>query len=330
MRLVCTLALVLTLSGCFLLPAPAPEPQQPTSNEVAEDPVAAPSPGDQKSPESMATDMSSGASEPRPTPAPDHISPLCQAVGNKLGSVSVEDCLGAGLRHGALTAGNHSLALRDFEPVADRRPLGRVLVIGGIHGDEFSSVSLMFRWLEILDRNHSGMFHWRFIPLANPDGLLREKSQRQNAAGVDLNRNFPTRDWQADAKRYWSEVTYRNPRRNPGAAAASEAETRWLVSQIAEFSPDVIVSIHAPHDLVDYDGPPTAPQRLGRLSLTKLGVFPGSLGNYAGHDLGLPVVTVELQSAGIMPSSEDISRMWGDLVSWLDSQLGDTRVVRSD
>lgn len=70
-----------------------------------------------------------------------------------------------------------------------------MLLFGGIHGDEYSSVTIVFKWLSILDRYHSGLFHWRVVPLLNPDGLLRGRSQRMNHRGVDLNRNFPTPDW---------------------------------------------------------------------------------------------------------------------------------------
>ncbi|XOV86742.1 MAG: M14 family zinc carboxypeptidase [Pseudomonadota bacterium] len=255
---------------------------------------------------------------------------FCHAVGSKLGSVTTNDCLRQQLIHDGNSPLNHSLAYKDYLPVDNRIPLGRVLVIGGIHGDEYSSVSLMFKWMDILNQHHSGMFHWRFIPLANPDGLLRSNSQRQNHSGVDLNRNFPTADWNDDAHRYWTEVAYSNPRRNPGATAASEPETRWLIAQIEQFRPDVIISVHAPHHLVDYDGPPSAPDKLGHLGLNKLGVFPGSLGNYAGIGLGLPVVTVELPSAGIMPAPGDIDGMWRDLVGWLRRQLADADAVRSD
>ncbi len=175
----------------------------------------------------------------------------------------------------------------------------------------------MFKWMDILDQHHSGLFHWRFIPSSNPDGLLREQSQRQNANGVDLNRNFPTKDWPDEAITYWQQETGGNVRRYPGRSASSEPETQWLVDQIDEFRPDIIVSMHAPYHLVDYDGPPKAPKQLGGLYLRRLGVFPGSLGNYAGVDLGLPIVTVELASAGIMPKKQEISQMWDDLVGWL-------------
>lgn len=251
----------------------------------------------------------------------DPVMRLCQEVGNKLSSVSIEDCLNQDLVHSTFTTAKRSLAFRDFSPLAQRKPLGRVLVIGGIHGDEFSSVSVIMKWMKILDQYHSGLFHWRFVPTANPDGLLRSKSQRQNHNGVDLNRNFPTSDWDDHAWTHWEQEAHRNPRRHPGPTQASELETQWLVKQIEEFKPDVIISMHAPYHLVDYDGPPSAPEMLGGLYLRPLGVFPGSLGNYAGVDLQLPIVTVELRSAGIMPTDKEINRMWRDLVRWLRNQL---------
>jgi protein MpaA len=246
---------------------------------------------------------------------------LCQEIGSKLGSVSIDDCLQQQLIHSELTIQGRSLAYREYPPLAGREPLGKVLVIGGIHGDEFSSVSVLFKWMNILNEHHSGLFHWRFVPVLNPDGLLRKKSQRQNHNGVDLNRNFPTTDWEEHALTHWRNKTHKNPRRNPGETPASEPEVKWLVQQISIFKPDVIISIHAPYHLVDYDGPPTAPNKLGSLYLRNLGVFPGSLGNYAGIDLNVPIVTVELKSAGIMPSEKEIDAMWSDLVRWLRDQL---------
>ena len=249
------------------------------------------------------------------------VTELCEEVGTKLGSVTIEDCLSQRLVHATFTSRQRSLAFKDYQPLANREPLGRVLVIGGIHGNEFSSVSVIMKWMKILDQFHSGLFHWRFVPAANPDGLLSSESQRQNHNGVDLNRNFPTADWNDLALAHWEHETHRNPRRHPGHAQASELETQWLVKQIEEFNPDVIISMHAPYHLVDYDGPPSAPEMLGGLYLRPLGVFPGSLGNYAGIDLQLPIVTVELKSAGIMPARREIDRMWNDLVRWLREQL---------
>jgi hypothetical protein len=156
------------------------------------------------------------------------------------------------------------------------------------------------------------------MPLLNPDGLLQQKAQRQNANGVDLNRNFPTPNWNVNANNYWAK-TGNNIRRYPGPNAGSEVESQLLMDIIDQFKPDVIVSVHAPHSLVDYDGPPKAPNQLGNLQLRRLGVYPGSLGNYAGVHKGIQVITIELASAGIMPDQKEVATMWTDLVRYLVS-----------
>lgn len=250
------------------------------------------------------------------------VNDLCVKVGSKLSSVAVAECQ----RHAFIGDGSWSqrgwpLVYKDYPPLNDKTPLGRVLLIGGIHGDEYSAVSVPFKWMMILDKYHSGLFHWRFLPVANPDGLLRKRSVRTNERGVDLNRNFATPDWKANALKYWNQRVKKDPRRYPGKAAESEAETRWLARHIAEFKPDVIVSVHAPYGILDYDGPKSPPRRLGYLNLRLLGVYPGSLGNYAGVHLNIPVVTIELPHAGIMPPPEQISQIWVDLVRWLRRHL---------
>jgi hypothetical protein len=130
------------------------------------------------------------------------ISDLCHEVGNKLASVSIKVCIEQKL----ISDGNRSnqqrlITYKTYPPLDDKKPLGRVLLMGGIHGDEYSTVSIVFKWMNTLDQYHSGLFHWKLTPLLNPDGLLKEKrSQRQNANGVDLNRNFPSKDWDVLAK----------------------------------------------------------------------------------------------------------------------------------
>jgi protein MpaA len=250
------------------------------------------------------------------------INNLCRDIGNKLGSVSESNCIAQALTHnnGRSTEGR-PLAYKEYPPLASREPLGKVLLMGGIHGDEYSATSIMFKWMDKLNKHHSGLFHWTVVPCLNPDGLLQKKSQRQNANGVDLNRNFPSANWDQLALKYWHERTYKNPRRYPGAKATSELETQWFTQTIDNFQPDVIIAVHAPHRLVDFDGSISAPKRLGSLQLRLLGTYPGSLGNYAGVDLNIPVVTVELASAGIMPSEQEITRMWVDIVKWLRKEV---------
>ncbi len=242
---------------------------------------------------------------------------VCRKIAAKLASVSLAECVGRGLRVGGRSVKGQPILVKEYPPLPRRRPLGRVLLVGGIHGDEYSSVSIVFKWMNTLDRHHSGLFHWQVVPLLNPDGLLRRRSQRMNANGVDLNRNFPTPDWERKSRHYWEVRTRRNPRRYPGPAPLSEPESRWLVALIERFRPDVIVSVHAPYGILDFDGPKTAPRRLGHLHLNLLGTYPGSLGNYAGVQNAIPVVTIELPYAGIMPTRHEIRRIWLDLVQWL-------------
>lgn len=264
--------------------------------------------------------LSSTSTKPaRPAAPPGKsVQQLCQAIGNKLGSVKISDCEQQQLKD----SGYHSnlgypLAFAQFPPVEGKEPRGRILLLGGIHGDEYASVSVLFKWMATLKKHHSGLFNWQVIPLANPDGLLRKRSQRQNGRDVDLNRNFPTPDWEEKALVYWEKHTYKNARRFPGHTAASEIETQWLMQMIEEFQPDAIISVHAPHKLIDFDGPHQPPLQLGKLQLRPLGTYPGSLGNYGGTHLSVPVLTVELPFAGIMPSKDEISTMWRDLVKWL-------------
>ena len=204
------------------------------------------------------------------------------------------------------------------DPAPVRR---RVLVIGGIHGDELSSAGLVFHWIARALDTPAGM-DWRFVPAVNPDGLLLPRPTRTNARGVDLNRNFPTPRWDREAQTYWIERTRRDKRRYPGPKALSEPESRFVVDTMARWKPDLIVSVHAPYAVLDYDGPNVPPQRLGRLYLDRVGIFPGSLGHYGGVHKGVPVVTIELPSAIRTPTDAEMRQMWVDLLRWVDERVG--------
>jgi murein peptide amidase A len=199
-------------------------------------------------------------------------------------------------------------------------PQLRVMVVGGIHGDELTSTTVAMHWLQ-LARDNPSIAYWRFIPLLNPDGMLATPARRMNDNGVDLNRNFPTKNWTAETKQYWEKRTGRDPRRWPGPAAGSEPETQFLLSEIQAFQPDLIVSIHAPYGILDFDGALTPPAKLGRLHLDRLGIYPGSMGNYGSLEYHVPVVTVELLHAIDAPSPDEVQRMWADLLAWMQNRL---------
>ena len=93
------------------------------------------------------------------------------------------------------------------------------------------------------------------------------------------------------------------------------------------FKPQLIVSIHAPYGVLDFDGPSVPPSRLGRLYLDQVGIFPGSLGNYGGVHQGVPVVTIELPNAMRTPQDGEMRQMWLDLLRWTSERLGPTQNV---
>lgn len=197
----------------------------------------------------------------------------------------------------------------------------RVLVLGGMHGDELSSTALVLHWIGAAMETPSNI-HWRFVPLVNPDGMLQRQPTRTNANGVDLNRNFPTPNWDREAPIYWKQRTRNDPRRFPGSKPLSEPESRWLYDEMDRWKPDLIVSVHAPYGVLDFDGPVAAPERLGRLYLDQVGIFPGSLGNYGGVHKKVPVVTIELPSALRTPQDGEIRQMWLDLLRWTAARFG--------
>lgn len=199
----------------------------------------------------------------------------------------------------------------------------RVLVVGAMHGDELTSASLALHWIALAQKAAltGQAVHWRFIPVLNPDGLLAQQPTRVNASGVDLNRNFNTPEWHRDAPHYWEKRTRKDPRRWPGPAPLSEPESQFLQAQMEDFRPQLVVSIHAPYGVLDFDGPHDPPKRLGRLRLDRVGVFPGSLGHYGGVQQGMPVVTIELDHALKMPRDAEVRSMWSDLLRWMDTRL---------
>ncbi len=168
----------------------------------------------------------------------------------------------------------------------------RILVFGMIHGDEPLAGELALEWEERLKTISGARNSWRVVPLLNPDGLNRKT--RGNANGVDLNRNFPTKDWNELAIEYWKTKAKSDPRRFPGESAASEPETKCAIAHIKDFKPDFIVSVHTPYRVLDFDGPKVAFPKYGELPWRALGNFPGSLGRFMWRDHQIPVLTIEL------------------------------------
>lgn len=181
----------------------------------------------------------------------------------------------------------------------------KALVIGVFHGDEPQGKYLIEKYLteppcnplvphlEIEDCEMGKMSQFwikgkLFIPCLNPDGL--QLGQRTNANGVDINRNFPTKNWALTAKNEFFG----------GEKPASEIETQFVIDIINEYKPEIILTLHAPFKVVNYDGP--AEQLAEKISKIinypvepNIGYpTPGSFGTYAGVERQIKTITLEL------------------------------------
>ncbi len=123
-------------------------------------------------------------------------------------------------------------AIRLGDPASDRR----LLIVGCIHGNEPAGTAVTRRLLRI--RRPLAAEIW-VIPTLNPDGEAHET--RQNADGVDLNRNFRSQ---------WRPSGVRGDLEYPGPRPLSEPETRLAVRFIRRIRPDVTIWFHQPQDLV--------------------------------------------------------------------------------
>lgn len=179
------------------------------------------------------------------------------------------------------------------------RPRGRceLLVFAAIHGEEPETTYALSRALRQLAEPPE---RCAVVLAANPDGLLR--GTRCNARGVDLNRNFPSRNWRPDPVTCRS--TIEDPSDvvlSPGTEAGSEPETRALLALVAELRPDAVVALHAPLACIDDAGSTALGRRLaertGMPLVTDVGYpTPGSFGSW-GMENGVPVVTYEFPLA---------------------------------
>lgn len=257
-----------------------------------------------------------------PVPKTKTATDWCTPLALRLPGINVNDCLKSKLiPAGANSLNGFPLLSRDLRADTKYPHAIKILMLGGIHGDEQTASAIVFKWLENIQKNEVTEFHWKIAPVVNPDGLLAAKPRRVNARGIDLNRNFPTPEWEKEAPAYWARVTRKDPRRYPGKAPISEPESRWVYDTIEKYKPDVIISVHAPFGVLDFDGPSKPPNRFGRLVYNRVGVYPGSLGNYSGLHKDIPVVTIELPNATQMPPEAEVQRIWQDMQKWIRQNI---------
>lgn len=172
-----------------------------------------------------------------------------------------------------------------------------ILIIGVFHGDEPEGEMLINEYLKTcaLQKLKNRLL---IVPCLNPDG--KEKKTRQNTNKIDLNRNFPTKNWEK------TEV----PQYFGGESAASEIETKFIIEAVEKYKPDAILTLHTPYKIVNYDGPAQdlalkISQITGYKVEENIGYpTPGSFGTYCGKERNIPTITLEL------PESQDFQILW--------------------
>ena len=218
-----------------------------------------------------------------------------------------------------ITGEQHRLVLPPAQTLPKQRLIGRsvqgrpiliqiagqgtdtALIMGSIHGDEPAGAMLVDRLAKQLQDNPQLVEGRRVVllPTANPDGAAART--RDNAHGIDLNRNF--------------ETANRVDNGTNGLRPLTEPESQALQSLIKEYAPSRIVSIHQPLNCIDYDGPGQAiAARMAQdcdLAVKKLGARPGSLGSYTGETLGIPTITLELPPEAAKMSDSVLWQKYG-------------------
>ena len=179
-----------------------------------------------------------------------------------------------------------------------------LLFIGGVHGDEPEGVELaekLINWINF-SANPYELKDWALIPCINPDGY--KKNQRVNGNEVDLNRNYPSKNWKpikaGTKKRY-----------NPGPHPGSEPEIKSLVKLIQDIQPLIIIHFHSWEPCIVVTGEPglkfatPLSESSGYKIIPTIGYdTPGGLSQYAWHDLKIPVICIEEQE------HIDLDKVW--------------------
>lgn len=174
-------------------------------------------------------------------------------------------------------------------------PLSRrhALVVGYVHGDERAGLAIV-RELRARAKAISGVDLW-VVPTTNPDGGAA--NTRQNARGVDLNRNFPAGWRRLPRGTFYS-----------GTGPLSEPESKIAHALIRRLKPDVSIWYHQHAQLVDASGgDPAVERRYATLVGLPFKPFtrpPGSITTWTNRTYrGTTAFVVELPPGSLSPGS---------------------------
>jgi len=193
-----------------------------------------------------------------------------------------------------------------------------VVVLGGIHGDESSSTEAAYDLVEFLCATPAATAGRKVVvaPEVNPDG--NAAATRRNANDIDLNRNFPAKNWSDESGAH-----------GPGPFPGSEPETRFVLTLLDLYAPARVVATHAAAACVNWDGPAekladAMSQESGLPTSPTIGYpTPGSLGSYLGVDRAVPTITFELATKQrVGAARDDVRRALIAAITWDESAAG--------
>ncbi len=201
--------------------------------------------------------------------------------------------------------------------VGSPRARVKLLVIGSVHGDETAGRDIAARLLR--SRPPPGTALWVIRDL-NPDG--HAAATRQNANGVDLNRNFPYR-WQADGEPF---DTYHS-----GSAPLSEPESSALARFVRRERPRVTLWYHQALEIVvRSEGDPALERLYSRrsgLPRKPLPRYHGTATGWQNHSFGGDTAFV-VELPGGRPSRRAVSRHAGAALAMAEAVAPQPVVAR--
>jgi protein MpaA len=176
------------------------------------------------------------------------------------------------------------------DPAASRH----ILIVGCVHGNETAGEAITRRLRSVAPPARTALW---LVDEFNPDGC--KANTRQNARGVDLNRNSA---W------HWQHLEHPGGTYYSGTGPLSEPESQAINRLVSHLRPAVSIWYHQHASLVDDSsgGSLAIESRYARavgLPLRNYGVFPGSITTW--QDVTYPRDTafvVELP-AGALPAS---------------------------
>ena len=180
----------------------------------------------------------------------------------------------------------------------------KLLIIGVFHGDEFQGEYFINSYLKQDNTPSKNEIH--YIP------RLNKNNKRVNLNNVDLNRNFPTKNWVKSKKDDYFG----------GEEPNSEKETKFLVDLIEKEKYDAIITIHSPYKVINFDGPALELSKeikkfLGYKITNDIGYpTPGSFGTYCGIERNIPTITIEIDETEDL---EELNSKFSKLFKYLEN-----------